>query len=340
MSQLSAEIAQLEQQLTEAEERKQQYGGQDIAQYQKAVDDANNISAKLAQLREELAAEQESEQRVQQQEEKIASIELPYDFNEIFDNSSANDVIAEVVQTFLRDAVKEHNEEIEKLHQLYKEQLRAAGDRELQLQRQNEELQARVSEINSQLTDALDKNATLIFEKQDAEDKRDNAVAQLEQANAEIERLNGHIDDLRKDQAVGVRNGYKVIDSNSSLDELVAKAKEAKIKSAAELALEQPYGFRGKITLPEIRQNQETDRGSSFRIEDTATYPEHNWISAPKVDAPVTGEQFQVPTLDLPEAGPIEIPTQQPNGEVVAKTVEERLEALERAVFGDKGAVA
>ncbi|WP_339197839.1 hypothetical protein MKY95_07545 [Paenibacillus sp. FSL P4-0176] len=52
---------------------------------------------------------------------------------------------------------------------------------------------------------------------EDAESKRDAAAGQLEEAKAEIERLTSHVDDLRKQIAVGAVNMAKVIDPADAL---------------------------------------------------------------------------------------------------------------------------
>lgn len=256
----------------------------EIEQNRKAIMD------ELAAMEE---AEKQQQERAEEIEKKVAAIELPYDFNELYDNSTANDTIIEIVQQFKRQDLEEHNEDIEKLHQLYREQLRAAGEREIQLQRQNDELQTKQTETSDLLNEALAKNAQLTNDKLDAEQKRDNAVMQMEQYEAENKRLNSHIDDLLKEQAVGAREAYKVIESNHTLDQLIQRAneeKQARIKSAAELAAEGSLGFRGKVELPDIP----TSEGFPFRVEvitPPATYTGNAELSAAETDA-LTGGQF------------------------------------------------
>jgi len=79
------------------------------------------------------------------------------------------------------------------------------------------------------------------LERDDLASKRDAAVREAEEARAEVERLNNHVDDLRKQIAVGATAAATVIDIESDVDlEAVAKRlkekKEAADKAAREAA--------------------------------------------------------------------------------------------------------
>lgn len=270
---------------------------------------------------EDLIADSEKADRAQQIEDKVASFELPYDFNDLYENSTANATIIEIVQQFKRQDLVEHNAEIEKLTQLHKEQLseqmRAANDRESQLQRQNKELQNDLQENVAAQKATEEENASLKLQLKESNFTKDNAATQLEEANAEIARLKSHIDDLVKEQAVGAREAHKVIETNQTLNELIAKAneeKQAKIKSSAELAAEGALGFRGKVELPSIPQQE-------LPFQSTATTgTTSSQLPATYEASPVEGPQFQ--TVTAPIVGPITIPGQQHNVEV-AETAEE-----------------
>lgn len=67
----------------------------------------------------------------------------------------------------------------------------------------------------------------LEMEKEDLESKLANAAAQLDEANKEIERLNGHVDDLRKEIAIGAANAAKVIETGANSLEAWKAAKAA-----------------------------------------------------------------------------------------------------------------
>lgn len=179
---------------------------------------------KKVDLKKELAAAQAAEasqaEREQAQTEKVDSIVLPLDFNELFDNTAANDMVIEVVKSFQNQAYADHNAEIAQINADWQEKIRAASERELQLQRQNEEMQKNLTQSN--------------LDKQDAESKRDAAAKQLDEANAEIERLNGHVSDLQQQLANAPAPKVAIeIGSTERLTELAAKAKESTADSAA-----------------------------------------------------------------------------------------------------------
>ncbi|MVP00364.1 hypothetical protein [Paenibacillus lutrae] len=111
----------------------------------------------------------------------------------------------EVERKYAEQAGK-FSEEIGEMQKSYTDKLRASEDRELQLQRQLDALQADHKETAELLNSAK-------FELADMQTKRDNASIALEEARREIERLNSQVDDLRKEMAVGARNAYKVIDT-------------------------------------------------------------------------------------------------------------------------------
>ncbi|MFE4569966.1 hypothetical protein [Paenibacillus chitinolyticus] len=128
----------------------------------------------------------------------------------------------EVQRRYAEQAAR-YSEEIGELQKTHAEKLRASEERELQLQRQLDSLQNEHKLILEQLNSAK-------LELADMQAKRDNASVALEEAKREIERLNGHVDDLRKEMAVGAQNAYKVIDT----DEQKRQYKEALMKIKAE----------------------------------------------------------------------------------------------------------
>jgi hypothetical protein len=162
--------------------------------------DIDQWNAQIAEFKKEKEAvqqlQQDQEGRQQAQEEKVESIKLPYDFNEIFSDgdlkvTTANSMIIEVIKDFQRESDVLHNAEVDKLKFDHKEELRAASDRESQLQRQNSELQATIDAGNSEM-------AQLSHEKTDAESKRDAAVRELDAAITEINQLKGWNYDLQQ----------------------------------------------------------------------------------------------------------------------------------------------
>lgn len=94
---------------------------------------------------------------------------------------------------------------------------------------------------------------------EDAESKRDAAAGQLEEAKAEIERLTSHVDDLRKQIAVGAVNMAKVIDPAEAL----ANYKEQKRIAEEEKRLAEEAREAAK---PAIYDVQWGDHKRSFYI--------------------------------------------------------------------------
>ncbi|SDJ61262.1 hypothetical protein [Paenibacillus naphthalenovorans] len=353
MSQIAAEIAQLEQQLTEAEERKQQYGGQDIAQYQKAVDDANNISAKLAQLREQAEKEQREQKKQDTIDEYVDIVSQMFEalfpsekYRPLFGITEYEEKRAQFYQlnhAYVTEKIEAIHQENELALALKDERYRLLNDQALRVQEQLDEANKSIQAIK------LD----YLAEKENYNDLIDDYKRELVQAKREAETANAtcvqleqQLMQLRHDNAV---QAEQIMTLQEKL-EAAQQPKESKpsqklsdimneIKSKNDLKADdwiarwnaRQKSDEVKIPLPEINVPELTE--SPFRNENNTAYAEEYRISPPEVVAPVGGS-FQIDE-EFTQAGPIEIPTQQPNGEVVAKTVEERLEALERAVFGE-----
>jgi chromosome segregation ATPase len=268
------------------------------------VNEYNLVCNQLSQAEWELAQQQETEQRVQQQEEKVQSITLPYDYNEIFDNAKANETIIELIQQAVRQNNEEHNAEIEQMRSEYMEKLRAAEEREVQLQRQNAELQKQLEAESAQLAAALQERdeakkqlQQVTAERDDFETKLKNAGNEIEDLKREIEQVKSWNDDLHKQIAVGARNMTKVhdINVNDRLAQLAEEAKNAKVKTALELALE-GNTFRGKVTPPSIivpgsnevqpfRQDNHTQVGQEA-VGQSANTQEVTFPQVPSVPVP------------------------------------------------------
>lgn len=197
----------------------------------------------LAEKLEQEQQEQARLVRVQVQEEKVQSIQLPHNFDEVFGDPRANEIITEVIREFQRQAYEEHNAEVEGIHNSYRAQLSEAGVREA-------ELKLKIDVMKQEIDKGIEEKVILIRDnanylkfnhkletvKDDAELKRDAAVRELETAQQEINRLNSHIDDLRKEIAVGAKEAYKVTDigSNNKLNALVKQSLEEKVNKGLE----------------------------------------------------------------------------------------------------------
>lgn len=221
--------------------------------------------SRLVRLEAELVAQAEFEARVQVQEEKVESISLPYDFNEVFDDPRANEMISELIKEYKRADYAEHNTELTQMVTEHREELRAAADRELQLKRQNDELQAKYEETYAKLGNTSKMFAELetehnklrddyqgvVLEREDALSKRDAAVREKEGIETLLTEKQEHIDKLRDEIAIGAKAAINVmnISPTDRLAALVEQSKSAKIKSSVELALERMDPIRGKIDV-------------------------------------------------------------------------------------------
>lgn len=182
-----------------------------------------------AKAQEEQQAAQQV--RIQAQEEKVESITLPFDFDDIFENAKANEMIIELVKEYKRKDYEEHNAEIQTLTNAFKEGQQARQERELEMKRQIDELQSKwetEKEANNEAITMLNETKLRLNE---IETNRANAVRQLEEAQAEIAQLKSWNDDLRAQAAHGVRKAIDIIDISPS-EKLALMVKETNEQKA------------------------------------------------------------------------------------------------------------
>lgn len=202
--------------------------------------------------------------REQAQTEKVESITLPYDYNDILDNPLANETIIEVVKSFQRQAYDEHNTEVARINAEWNEKVKAINtaadeysallkqefaDLQQRLDAENEQAQKDAKELN-ELTQQV---SQLTLEKQDLESKHKAAATALDEANQEIERLK-----QPKQPSLDISTTDKLAD-------LAARAKESTIEKANRglarwnlPALELPNLPQvDQVTTPEIPATQE-----------------------------------------------------------------------------------
>lgn len=271
-------------------------------------DRINWLTNKISEIEFEHGIQQE---RVQAQEEKISSITLPYDFNEVFGDPRANDIVTELIQQFQREAYAEHNEEIAKLNAETKEKLRAAEEREIEYKYQNDQLQhdnriqldqiavlqETLEEEKRANTEALNLLNETKIRMNEIETNRGNAARELEQAQAEIKRLNENLDLMQKEKALGAREAYKVHDVGTSdkLSTLVQQSLADKAKSAYDRFLERNKDVAQELDLKPIVLPEVQPEGGSFRLETPAL--ESGVSGIPVAEVPeikqVTGEDFR-----------------------------------------------
>lgn len=238
---------------------------------------------------------------------------------------------------------------------LHNEEMRASQERENQLKRQNENLQSVVAAREAVIEELHRKTNQDALEKANLEQSRNNAVAQLDEANQQIAQQKGHIEDLQTQISIGVRGAINVIDTEEEerqkkelvaqirkdrtiydvewTDEIKRNRKRAKLASTGE-EIDFPWTEESKffvIQEAEVSQfrseypsNQEANADSSLGNEETTnvTPPEVIFPDIPSAQAP------DVPALSAPMVEGLK------DLEVPGQTVEERLSAIELHVFG------
>lgn len=230
----------------------------------------DRMNDQLTVLRRELVTAQENEahqaEREQEQAEKVGAITLPYDFNELFDNTAANEMVIEVVKEFQTQAYADHNSEIAQLTAEWQEKLRNAATNSGNI----------VAQLQNQIASHQTQISQLTLEKADAEQKRDNVANELAQANAEIARLNSHIADLQQTIANAPAPKTAIeIGSSERLNELVNKAKESNAEKAARgLARWNATHPEIPIDIPTLNQVPEEPTQDAFRIPSESTQNE------------------------------------------------------------------
>lgn len=151
------------------------------------------------------------------------------------------ELIQSVVFADRRRLMAEHAEEIRQLEEKHANEIAGYEEREIQLRRQNDELQEKVKAYESRIMQLED-------EVEDLAAKRDAAVEQLEEVQdinkilqvqindfreentelrKEIERLNSQIDDMRKAQVWGERQAQSIIDVTATEQEEIQRRVEA-----------------------------------------------------------------------------------------------------------------
>lgn len=226
-------------------------------------------------------------------------------------------------------------------------ELRKDNDR---LNKENEEQAETIGKLRNEL---LAKNE----EAADNAQKRDAAVAQLAEANNEIERLKGHVQDLQTQLAIGARGAAKVVGDNisGSMADAIKAFKESlpaiydvqaldakRSRFSAKLAdTDEPieFGYLEKGKYREVSAEQ----AESFRTEYLAKAEEeakrnHEDSAQPLVleEQPVTVPAFQgeEATADglASDNASVEMAGEEVTPEAFQRALE-RISALELAVF-------
>lgn len=235
---------------------------------------------------------------------------------------------------------------------LHSEQMRGAQERETQIQRQNEILQAKTNKQSADLEEATRFLSQERLERDNAEKNRDNAAAQLDEANKQIAQQKGHIDDLRNELALGARGAISVIDTAEEeaqkkdlaeqirkertiydvqwVDEIKRNKKKAKLAATGE-EIEFPWTVEGKYFV--IPESEVPSFRIQYAISITPEVPDVDQ-KPDEVAAPVAGPQF--PTIAAPTLGSGQIQGYPVNVELSEKADEEPVTRSELKIMFEK----
>lgn len=249
-----------------------------------------------------------------------------------------------VVQNKIISLAEENSRQISELQAEENEQQRL-------LKQQIEALQSKFDEESKQAYEDHETIMKLKAQLAQSQLEVTDYQSKLKNATDEITRLEGHVDDLRKEIAVGARNAYKVTDVEQSeqLKQLAAQIKASRIHvydvepdseinpknytaKRADNGEQITYNWTQSKNYIEIKDAAEVER---FRQQ----FTNQEAVSDIPLDQPVQDNvtpEATFPELpsaippNIPGEVPVVIPTPELSGQ--GRTVEERFEALERRV--------
>lgn len=248
--------------------------------------------SRLTTLQNELLAQEALEARVQVQEERVESITLPYNFSEIFDDPRADAMIIELIKDLQRQSYAEHNAEIEQLVAEQKAQVAELKSENNKHLHELESLSNVLAGKNREIDEVNSENTQLKIERDDAYSKRDAAVSRAEGLETLLAEKQEHIDKLREEIAIGAKAAVNVtnISPSDRLAALVEESKQAKVKSALDIALENKTPFRGKV-------GSVSEGGAQLNALEAAVFPYVNPTSNTTSQLDTAGAT-SVPTED------------------------------------------
>jgi hypothetical protein len=241
------------------------------------------LSSRIAEIDVELAKLIDQEQRIAD----IDDMELPFDFDADFGTEGLNTIVRQMLKEERASNYATFNSEYERIVDDCRNAISGFEEREIQSKRQNEELQGTISKYSVEihnLQETVDAEIRrrgeaelMLFETNgrmaEVEQNRYNAVAQLEEAKTEIERLERLVDEQRIQNAFGERGLQRTIDVTQTVNDLYEQAKQAtaekrKVMVTAELGLyrevQDADGNKETVHHSELAGMEQVD---SFHIE-------------------------------------------------------------------------
>lgn len=244
---------ELEQQIAELEEQERNLdtliaNTTDDADVRELTDRRNIITNRLNEKREELRRlKEEQKQRAEQIEEKVYAEDIPFAVVGVDLVGIPAEVIKFVESVVMADRRRIYNEHAIELEQLETE-ARSNGRTIEELRTIIEQGSADNKRLIYENGNLRDHAATLNSEIRDLRNKLDNAVAQIEEKDTEIERLKSEIEDYQRAKVWGERQAQNVIDVTPEENQSIVAAAEAVKKLYTRT---EDYGSIIKVTLPD-----------------------------------------------------------------------------------------
>ncbi|WP_211749911.1 hypothetical protein [Paenibacillus sp. Marseille-Q4541] len=306
---------------------------------------------KITQLEQQIA-DLELEKQVEENHEEIAYVldelhatdgEDRYTMRDLTENEAAYQILRASVQQMMMEREEKLLKEINRAKE-------EASAQVAQIKAEKEELQNRYDSLYEETSAIRNELNTAKEEVNELARKRDAAANELDTANKEITRLNSHIDDLRTEIAVGATNAPKVVNTNTTAN-LAEAMKEFKNSrpaiydmepanekgsmyraTLAETGEEITFGWLEKGKYREVTAEQ-ADQFRTSREESQSSHEDNAQLGETVEEIGVAPQ----PNEETTAAGVAGMDEGHTDGEVATETtksVEERIAALELAVFG------
>lgn len=364
-------IATIQDQIALLEEKEQRLLSEDKID----VDELNIVRNRLSELRLAITEQQQIEvQKVERVEAAIIETATVVDNLEIMPGITLRDIIADpeayqlvsiAFKTKMNEKANDYINELTEMKNAQKEELRAASERESNLQFQLRTKDQNIDELNEANAELRKQVNTLTFERDKALEVRDNAAAELEGMKLSIAEKDKHIDTLRTEIAVGAKGAVQV-DQTEQLRRAAEEWKNSRIK-VTNIRWSDPIKQREynaelvsngeTITFNRLEKGKylevSADEAERFRAEaakqtDAAVETVHDIPLVEEVVAPVIAEVHQFPeetgliVVEGHEVADIEQGVQLPTEERISK-LEKLVQGLEEDVailYGRNGQVA
>lgn len=245
------------------------------------------LSARIAEIEAIISGQQ----RAEEQEQRIAEIDemkLPYDIDADFGTVGVNVFVRRMLKDERANNFVSFNTEYDRLKAECDEEVTGYAEREIQLQRQNEELQLDlqkkwvvvdqlisdkkdlaedIEDLQGKLLNAENRNIEI-------EQNRKDAADRIDEYQAEIERLERLVDEQRIQNAFGERGLQRTIDVTQTVNDLYEQAKQATAEKRKVMVTGNVGANFNTVTLLDgstdvihVSQMNEVDVVDSFHIE-------------------------------------------------------------------------